>query len=188
MNWPQYDISGRCATFSAFCWPLCVWLTHSSLSATSFSHPSHWDGGTSSHQVRETFPLPTLKWSNLVSKLKTLVFVQAFYEIFQIVCPGVYVIVECSCQVSLAFSIFLTLSLTVERFQVIMSFKITNPHGASDKSTWCLWQIHMGIQKNPYAPFWQIHIQIRKQVPLELLTNPHAISNHSIHNIPKIYI
>ena len=38
--------------------------------------------------------------------------------------PGVYAVVECSCHVSLAVSIFLTVGLSVERFQASPFFSL----------------------------------------------------------------
>ena len=89
---------------STCCWPRCAWPTPCSSSATLPSHPSPLDVWTSWLQVMGRL-WPTWWWCFAV----------------------LYTSLECGVYVSLASSIFITVSLTFERFQVTFQIFTLDP-------------------------------------------------------------
>ena len=93
--------AGRCIMCSICCWPRCASLTPCSSSATLPLPPLPLGGWTSSHQVTGR-PWSQWRWCFAV----------------------LYTSLECGVYVSLASSIFITVSLTFERFQVMFQIFI----------------------------------------------------------------
>ena len=113
----------RCTMCSTCYWPPCAWPTPCSFSATLPSHLSPLDVWTSWLQVMER-SWPSWWWCFAV----------------------LYTSLECGVYVSLASSIFITVSLTFERFQVTLQIF------ALDSFLWKLCELSFCILQLTWSP------------------------------------